>query len=366
MLDTDLKYLIALNHFPKFGPKRLTQLKKFFPKYFFAFKAGAHDLESAGINANIAQEFISWRNDIDIDNICENLEKENIKILEIDDNMYPKLLKEIYTPPPLLYYRGEIKKSIQIAIAVVGTRKNTVYGAEAVSKIVKDLVDNNIGIISGLALGIDTLAHQACLTAGGYTVAVLGTGIDKQSIYPSINRYLADKIIANGGMIITEFPIKTAPLKHHFPQRNRIISGLGMGTLVIEAGKKSGSLITANYALEQNREVFAVPGNIFSNVSEGSNYLIKQGAKAISSAKEIMEALDLSYINKYINNNVKILPDNNEEKSLISHLSREPMHVNELVRLSGLNVAKTNATLALMEMKGMVKNIGQMQYIKII
>ena len=244
----------------------------------------------------------------------------------------------------------------------MGTRKYSSYGQQAVEYIVKDLVRNNLTIVSGLALGIDALAHQAALAAGGKTVAVLGSGLDKQNIYPSQNRYLVNKIMETGGSVISEFPLGTPPLRYNFPQRNRLISGLSLGTLIIEAGEKSGALITAAYALEQNREVFAVPGSIHSLVSAGPNKLIKEGARVVTSASDIIETLNLTQATAYISAK-KIMPEGENEKKIASLLSFEPIHIDELVRASGLDTAAANSTLVIMEMKGMIKNLGGMYYI---
>ncbi|MFH1522719.1 MAG: DNA-processing protein DprA [Patescibacteria group bacterium] len=358
----EIKYNIALNHFPKFGPRRFNKLAEYFPDLENAFKAPAIDLIKAGIENNIAEEFIAIRNSINPDQILEKLNRENIKVVTIDNNQYPKLLKEIYSPPPLLYYRGELDSKDEFALGVVGTRKFTSYGEQITTQIVKDLVRHNLTIISGLAIGIDSLAHEATLEAKGRTIAVLGSGLDKQSIYPSLNRYLSDKIINSNGVIISEFPPGTQPLKHHFPQRNRIISGLSLGTLVIEAGEKSGALITANHALEQNREVFAVPGSIYSSTSKGPNKLIKLGAKTVTSAEDIIETLDLAYVSSYVESK-KIIPETEEEKIIIPHLNYEPMHIDDIIRLTKLKTNVINSTLTIMEMKGMVKNLGGMQYV---
>ena len=245
---------------------------------------------------------------------------------------------------------------------MVGARKYTNYGERAIEKIVYNLVKNNLNIISGLALGIDALAHSACLNANGNTVAVLGTGIDKQSFYPFANRYLAEKIISTGGAIISEFPLGTEPLRYNFPQRNRVISGLSFGTLVVEAAEKSGALITARCACEQNREDFAVPGSIFSDMSAGSNELIKQGAKPVTKAEDILETLDLKNINNYIKN-TKIIAESEEEKIILKYLSLEAIHIDELIRLTKLNTSIISSTLVMMEMKGAIKNLGNMQYV---
>jgi DNA processing protein len=359
----NLKFLAALSQFQKFGPARLKKIFTFFIDPQAAFEATLAELKQAGIEENIASEFISARSTINPEKIAEQMQKENISLLTLQDKNYPRLLKEIYNPPQIIYCKGVFPENEELSIAVVGTRKFTSYGQQVTESIVKNLVQNNLTIVSGLAFGIDTLAHTAVVEAKGRTIAVLGTGIDRQSIYPSINRYLAERIIAGGGAVISEFPLETQPLKHHFPQRNRIISGLSLGTLVIEAGEKSGALITADIALEQNREVFAVPGNIYSPVSIGPNKLIKMGAKPVTCAEEIIEALNLTQIKTYINNK-QILPDTPAEAKIISLLSHDPKHINEIVREAQLDTATTNSTLVVMEMKGMVKNLGGMMYVK--
>lgn len=361
-MEDNLKYLIGLSHFSKFGPVRLKKIKKYFPNYRQAFEGNVKEFMLAGIEENISNEFIATRVNINLNQLLNKLENENIKITTPEDKLYPRLLREIYSPPEILYYKGELKENDEFTLAIVGTRKYTSYGQRVGEQITKDLAQNNLTIVSGLALGIDSLVHDATLKVEGRTIAVLGTGVDKQSIYPSSNRYLADKIISSGGAVISEFPLGTPPLRHHFPQRNRIISGLSLGTLVIEAGEKSGALITAKFALEQNREVFAVPGNIYSPVSVGPNNLIKQGAKTVNTANDIMEALDLVKITTYIDNK-KIIPESTEEEIITTHLTSEPIHINDLIRLTKLDTNVINSTLIIMEMKGMIKNLGNMHYI---
>ncbi len=329
-----------------------------------AWSASAGELRQAGLDMQIAEEFIAHRQKINPEQEWEKLRQENINVLTIKSIGYPKLLKEIYDAPPLLYYRGELRKNINFSLSVVGSRKYSAYGQRAAEKLSAELSQAGIAIVSGLALGIDTLAHLSCLKAGGYTISVLGSGLDRQNIYPSSNRYLADKIIKENGLILSEFPCGTPPLRHHFPRRNRIISGLTLGTLVIEAGEKSGALITARYALEQNREVFAVPGGIFSPNSEGTNNLIKSGARAVCSAGDILESLSLDAANiKTAVASQKIIPESSEEKIILENLTREPTHINQLNRTTQLDTNVINATLLTMELKGYIKNLGGGNYV---
>ncbi|MDD5031651.1 MAG: DNA-processing protein DprA [Patescibacteria group bacterium] len=362
----NLKYWVALNNFQKFGPIRFKKLLKHFlakdAGLENAFRADISELMKAGIEENIAEEFSAAKREINPDQLIARIAEEDIKVMTIADKSYPALLGEIYNPPSLIYYKGEFDLKDDFTLAVVGTRKFTNYGQQVTDHIVRDLAKNGLTIVSGLALGIDSLAHLATLETGGKTIAVLGSGLDKKNIYPSQNRYLAEKIIASGGAIISELPLGTPPLRHNFPQRNRLISGLSLGTLVIEAGEKSGALITAAYALEQNREVFAVPGSINSLVSAGPNKLIKEGAKVVTSAADVIETLNLTQATAYIDTK-KIMPEGENEKKIIALLSFEPIHIDELVRASGLDTAAANSTLVIMEMKGMIKNLGGMYYI---
>ncbi|MDO8592287.1 MAG: DNA-processing protein DprA [bacterium] len=358
----DLKYWLALGQFYKFGPVKFKKLANYFPSMESAYRAPLNDLLQAGLDEKTAEEFIIFKHQINPDKLLEDLDKEKMSVLTIADITYPKLLKQIYDPPFIIYYRGDPGALAGFNLAVVGARKFTPYGRQVTEKLVRDLVLNNLTIVSGLAIGTDALAHSAALEAGGKTIAVLGSGLDQRNIYPSQNRYLADKITAQGGLILSEYPIGTLPLKHHFPQRNRLISGLSQATLVIEAGEKSGALITAMHALEQNREVFAIPGSIYSQYSAGTNNLIKMGAKLISGARDIIESLNLADAAAYIENK-KIIAESAEEELILKQLAYEPMHVDELMRLTKLDTSLINSTLTVMEMKGQIKNLGGMNYV---
>lgn len=359
---SDLKYWLALNQFDKFGPVKFKKIKNGFPDMESAFKAPLKDFVSAGIDEKTAEEFIIFRHQIEPEKLLLDLNKEKIKVLTIAEPDYPELLKQIYDPPLLIYYRGDLEAFGGFALAVVGARQYTPYGRQVTEKLARDLSLNGLTVTSGLAVGIDTLAHSAAMEAGGKTIAVLGSGLDQQNIYPSQNRYLADKIQAHGGLILSEYPLGTLPLKHHFPQRNRLISGLSQAVLVIEAGEKSGALITAGHALEQNREVFAVPGSIYSPSSAGTNNLIKMGAKLIMDARDIIESLNLADAAAYIENK-KIIPESTEEELILKELAHEPVHIDEIKRLTKLDTAIINSTLTIMEMKGMVRNLGNMRYV---
>lgn len=361
-LPSDYHFLITLNQFPKFGPARLKKLVAFFENYEDAFQAGFEDCKRAGLEEKIIGEYFQFKKENDKDKIIEEHIKEGISVVTINCNDYPVLLKEIHNPPPLLYYRGSIKKINQASIAVVGSRSFSQYGKQAAASIVKDLSGSGISIVSGLAAGIDSVAHYETIENGGLTFAVLGTGVDKRGIYPAMNKYLADNIIASGGAILSEYPVGTAPQKFNFPQRNRVIAGLSLGTLVVEAALKSGALITAKCSLEQNREVFAVPGNIFSTVSAGPNELLKQGAIPVTSASDILSALNIEERERE-KKTKETLGDTPDEKLLLTHISHEPIHIDELSRKTEMSASRAGGILSAMEIKGYVTNAGAMRYI---
>lgn len=291
-------------------------------------------------------------------NELKRTQKLGFKVITQDDSVYPELLKNIHDPPEHLYVKGEIKTEDSLAFAVVGTRKFTNYGREAVEYLVPQLVAAGLTIVSGMARGIDAFAHQTAISAGGRTIAVLGSGINV--VYPPENQELYEKISKNGA-VISEYPLDFEPTNYSFPVRNRIISGMSLGTLVIEAGETSGALITAREALEQGREVFALPGSIFSPVSVGCLELIKSGAKLVRTAQDILEELNLEVKAKKLKAR-KVLPKSDEEKILLELLQEGPKHIDDLVRKSGLSVSTVSSVLSLMEIKGMVKNMGKMEY----
>lgn len=286
------KYFNAFNLINGIGPIAFKKLLTYFHSLENAWSANLSEFNQAGLNQSLVERIKRQRLKINPDWEMEQINKEKIDLITIQDKDYPKLLKEIYAPPPLLYVKGNIEPKDDFSIGIVGTRELSSYGREITPLITTDLSQAGLTIVSGLAKGIDTLAHKAALKIGNRTIAVLGSGLDKKSIYPFSNKYLAEEISENGALL-SEFPIKTQPLAQHFPQRNRIVAGLSLGILVIEAPERSGALITAKDALEQNRDVFAIPGHILSNNSLGPNNLIKLGAKLVNNANDIIEELNL-------------------------------------------------------------------------
>jgi DNA processing protein len=259
-----------------------------------------------------------------------------------------------------LYMKGQLTAADrEWTIAIVGTRKASAYGRQAAETLADELARNGITIVSGLARGVDATAHEAALSAGGRSIGVMACGIDQ--VYPAEHKRLADRLTERGALI-TEMPIGSPPEAGTFPARNRIISGLALGTIVIEADETSGALITSDRALEQGREVFAVPGNIFSKVSRGTNRLIKEGATLITSAQDVMEALNLKMIVEHAEARA-VIPEDATEAKLLAMLSHDPVHVDQIVHDSGLPITQVSSTLAMMELKGMVRQIGGMQYI---
>jgi DNA processing protein len=289
----------------------------------------------------------------------EKLDRYEVKLLTYHDSNYPSRLKEIYDYPPLLYVRGSLLPQDEWCLAVVGTRRATVYGRQVTEEIVTDLAQSKITIVSGLAKGIDSVAHQAALAAGGRSIAVFASGLD--IVYPADNADLARSIMQQGALL-SEYPLGTRPRAENFPRRNRIMSGLSLGVLVAEADETSGAIITARMALEQNREVFAIPGSILSPASRGTNHLIQEGAKLVRDYTDILEELNLMNVARQIEMK-ELLPATETESLLLKHLSAEPTHVDEVCRSSGLPIATVSSTLAMMELKGLVKQLGPMSYV---
>jgi DNA processing protein len=358
----DLKYWVGFTLIPGIGRARFSRLENHFKDMERAWNAGAGDLEASGLDARTVKSIVSHRPDISLDAEMERLERYNITALTWHDAGYPSRLKEIYDPPPVLYVRGAFADADEWALAVVGTRRSTYYGREVTEQIVSDLARNKITIVSGLARGIDAVAHQAALDAGGRTIAVLGCGLD--GVYPSTHVKLARDIMERGALV-SEFALGTPPKRENFPLRNRIMSGLSLGVLVVEADEKSGALITANLALEQNRDVFAVPGSVLSPASRGTNRWIREGATLVRGANDILEELNLTMAVQQIEAKEAIPASDTESLILgiLQQLSPEPAHIDEVGRQCGIPIPAVSSALMTMELKGMVKQVGGMNYI---
>ena len=294
-----------------------------------------------------------------------------MQAITLEDPEYPERLRQIYDPPAVLYVQGNILPEDAWSITVVGTRAPTAYGREVCARLVTDLARNKITIVSGLARGVDAVAHQTSLDCGARTFAVQACGLD--TVYPAVHAGLA-RNIAQHGAVMSDYPLGTKPRAEYFPRRNRILAGLSLGTLVIEAGEKSGALITAKFANDEGREVMAVPGSILSPQARGCNRLIQDGAKAVLDVEDILEEVNVRATiqqqpSQYQTSSQQqmglpgLAEVSGDEALVLKHLSPEPTHVDELRRSIGLSIATVSSTLAVLELKGLAKQVGAMNYI---
>ncbi len=360
MTGTQLRYWVAFNIVPQIGSVRLRALLNHFGSLEAAWMAQPAELQAAGLDRRALANLLTIRKSLDLDREMERLERAGVSVLTWEDEAYPARLREISSPPPVLYLRGSLLADDEWAIAVVGTRRPSAYGLEMARQLAGDLARNHITVISGLARGIDAEAHHAALAAGGRTIAVLGSGLAQ--VYPPENTDLARRIVASGA-VISEYPLDARPEAGNFPARNRVISGLSLGTLVVEAGETSGALITAHDALEQGRETFAVPGSALSRRSAGTNRLLQRGeAKLVTNVQDILEELNLTMLAQQAQVR-QLAPENDTEARLLAHLGSEPAHIDDLGRRCGLPIAQVSSALSLMELKGMVHRVGAMSYI---
>jgi len=356
-----LRKEILLAHFPRITVKRYQELLTAFFSIDEAWHTTQKDLIHIGWDEKLVKEFISWRNNCDEEKIEKILEQQNIHCITQEDTEYPTLLKKIYDPPFCLFVRGSIPHDIY-PLAVVGTRKADSYGKQIIYDIIEPLIQKGFTIVSGLAHGIDAYAHISALDNNAPTIAVLGSGCNDAHIYPASHRDLAQNIVEKKGAVLSEYPPGALPNKFTFPRRNRIIAGISLATLVVQAGEKSGALITASCSMDNGRDVFAIPHNIGNPLGIGPNKLIQQGAQIIMTAQDIIDALDLQELPQYVTNK-KILPTNSTETTILGQLTKEAQHIDEIIKQSQLNSAEVMSTLTLLEMKGMVKNLGNMMYI---
>jgi DNA processing protein len=353
------KYWVGFNIVPSIGPAKVRALIDHFGDLESAWDAREGALKEAGLDRRAISSLVRTRAALDLDAKLAEIERHGLTFLTWEDAEYPALLHEIYAPPPVIYVRGKLSPEDEWAVAMVGTRRATAYGKRVARMLSQDLARNGVTIVSGLARGIDAEAHRAALDAGGRTLAVMACGLDR--IYPPEHRKLAHTIAENGALI-SDYPIGTRPEGRNFPPRNRIISGLSLGVVVIEAGNRSGALITVEFAIEQGREVFAVPGNIVSRTSVGCNRIIQDGAKMVLHVRDVLEELNLTMIEQHAEVRA-VLPADGTEAQLLQLISDDPRHVDEICRHSQLPVHKVSSTLAMMELKGMVRQVSGMHYI---
>lgn len=381
MHPNELKFLNAFNSIHGVGPATLRLLKTRFESYEHAWHTDEGALRQAGLEAHTAQLIGAKRPSLNPNKELEKLVREGIWLITDEDARYPALLKEIPHAPVALYGKGNIPVGehaptapggrashapggqlageSSLSIGVVGTRRPTRYGLEVAEAIVRELAEQKVTIASGLAIGIDTKAHTAALQEQGRTIAVLGSGLDESSLFPQENRGLARRIIESGGAVISEYPPGMPAFKEHFPQRNRIISGLAHGVLVVEARERSGALITARFALEQNREVFAIPGSLFSPTAHGPHRLIQEGAKLATSAKDILEEFGIEY-NK--GGQTSSRGELEEKEKILLALLDEPLTVDAIKMETKMETSAIIASLSMLELKGYVKNLAADTY----
>lgn len=354
-------YWVGFNLVKGIGAVRLRNLIQHFGDVETAWHASPQEMRAAGLGPKLIETMQQVRAGVSLELVWERVHRLGIQVLTWEDEAYPRRLKEIDQPPPVLYLRDNLQPEDEWAVAIVGTRGITAYGRQVTAEIASVLARRGVTVISGLARGVDAEAHKAALNAGGRTLAVLGSGVDQ--IYPPEHRQLADQIIASGALM-SDYAPGTPPDGVNFPPRNRIISGLSMAVIVIEAGERSGALITAEFAADQGREVFAVPGNINAPKSVGCNRLIHQGARPLLTPEDVLESLDLASFQQQRVARA-VLPKDEVEARLLSVLTREPMHVDDIRARVDMPIEKVSATLALMELKGMVRQLGGMNFVAI-
>jgi DNA processing protein len=353
-------FWVGLSLVPGIGPAKFRRLVESLGNPEAAWKARPALLAEAGLDRRAIESLVAARARVELEREMEKLQRLKVGILTLEDPDYPRQLRNIADPPPILYLRGELLPQDELAVALVGTRMPTVYGKQAAELFARGLAENGVTVVSGLAKGIDTHAHRAALEGCGRTVAVLGSGLD--IIYPSENRRLAAEIVERGALV-SEFPLGTQPDGVNFPRRNRIISGLSLACLVVEAGETSGALITAEFALEQGRDVFAVPGNIFSPASRGPNRLISEGAKPACELRDLLEELKLETAVEQREARGAI-PESETEVAVLRCLGHEPLHIDEIRRAVCLPMAVVSSTLTLLELKGLARQAGGMNYVR--
>lgn len=354
-------YWISLGKVPGIGPTRLAALLEVCGSVEGIWKASIQTLGNAGLDRRTLENLLSYRRTLDPAAELEQLTRSGVQITTWDDDNYPSNLRQIDTPPPLLYVRGSFVEADEWAIGIVGTRRASAYGREVAHRLATELAKAGITIVSGLALGIDAVAHEAALDAGGRTIGVLGSGVDQ--LYPAKNRSLALRMVEQGA-VVSEYALGVKPEARNFPPRNRIISGLSKGIIVVEANEKSGALITTSFAAEQGRDVFAVPGSIFSPTSAGCNRLIQNGATPLLSVNDVLEQLNMTKIQ--VQQSVRqTVPPEPLEADLLAYLSAAPQYIDDIVRQTELPSAQVGSLLTIMELKGLVRQVSTLSYVRV-
>ena len=355
------RFWMGFNLVKGIGAARLQMLLSHFGDVETAWTASSSALQAAGLSQKLVERFVQVRNSVNLNQLLADTLAGGIKVITWEDSEYPVLLKEIDQPPPVLYVRGELAQEDIWSVAIVGTRRVSPYGRQVTEEIASYLAANDVSVVSGLARGVDAIAHAAAIKSGGRSLAVLGSGVDR--IYPPENRQLAEKMMARGA-IISDYPPGTPPEGTNFPPRNRIISGLSRAVVVIEAGETSGALITADFAAGQGREVFAVPGNILAPQSKGTNKLIRSGAHPLLNPRDVLDTLDMAHAGQQRKAR-EILPTDPIEAKLLEAIGHDPTHVDEIRNQTGLPIEKVSSALTMMELKGLVRQVGGMHYVTV-
>lgn len=353
-------YWIGFNKVSGIGPARMAALLEVFGTAGAAWNGASQKLRDAGLDKRSIDNLVRARHEFDLEQEWRRIRNAGVQVVTWQDSDYPANLKSLENCPPLLYVRGTLCEDDVWSIAIVGTRRASVYGREVSGRLASDLARAGVTIVSGLALGIDTIAHRTALDAGQRTIAVLGSGVDQ--IYPPENRGLAAQIAENGA-VVSEYPLGTRPEANNFPPRNRVISGLSKAVVIVEAPKRSGALITARFAAEQGRDVFAVPGNITSPGSAGCNDLIRKGAAPLLESQDVLDQLKLEHLVE-VKYQQQALPLDPDEDRILEYLSLEPIHVDDLVRRSELPSAQIASMLTMLELKGLVRQVGVLSYVR--
>ena len=349
--------LIWLNSIQGVSVKVIEKLESYYGSLENIWSSSNNDINQIkSISEKTRFEITNKKDQTYFDNVMENIYKNDVKVLTILDEEFPEKLKYIYNCPKVLYVKGDMLKKQERLIGIVGARKATAYGKHITNKFTNELLDLGINPVSGMAKGVDTEVHVASIKKNQRNIAVLGCGVDV--VYPKSNKYIYEKIMDNGS-VISEFPLGTQPLKYNFPQRNRIISGLSSGVLVVEADERSGSLITAHHAAEQGKEVFAVPGNINSIYSRGTNLLIKDGAKIVLRVEDIIEEIREFEGIKSKKDKVRLDYSklSQDEVKVISFIEEEPIHTDLICIKTSMSISNVNSILTILEMKGIVKKL---------
>ena len=376
--SVEIQKWLELIRADKVGPTTFAKLLKHFGSVDVALGASVAELAKVdGVGFKTAEKITATRNKFDSAAELDLADKLNVWLINLDDKRYPVLLKRIYDPPPVLYIKGSLTSSDNLGIAIVGSRRCSLYGQQQSSRFAHLLASAGFTILSGLARGIDTAAHRGALSAEGRTIAVQGCGL--ANIFPPENKKLFE-LVSQSGACISELPLGYEPMSENFPQRNRIIAGLSLGTIVIESALRSGALITARAALDSNREVMAVPGKIDSPLSKGTHQLIKQGARLVESVEDVMEAL--GYIGEQLNEHTKSSADAADEKfqtplfdvsqlnlsenerMIYDSLTGEPQHIEQVISAVDLAVGNINACLISLRLKGLIKQLPGSSFLK--